>query len=157
MRIALGLALLIALAAPLVGTSAAVAATAHRTAPAAPLFAWVPAGGFPDRFPFGQCTWWVAYNRQVSWSGNAADWLANAHAAGRATAAAPSLGAIAVFRPGGRYSAYGHVAIVTAVSGERYVVSEMNAPAWGAVTTRAILWPDPEVLGFIPLASGERP
>ena len=60
-----------------VGGAAVVAAAAPHAAPAPALFPWVPAGGFPDGFPFGQCTWWAAYNRRVSWRGNAADWLAN--------------------------------------------------------------------------------
>jgi len=66
-------------------------------------------------------------------------------------AGVPSVGAIAVYRPGGTYSVYGHVAIVIAVAPTSYVVSEMNAPHWGKVTTREIRWPDPEAAGFIPL------
>src|SRR5439155_24721905 len=44
-----------------VGSAAGATAAAPQTAPAKELFAWVPRGGFPDRFPFGQCTWWAAY------------------------------------------------------------------------------------------------
>jgi len=134
------------------GASTATAALAPRTPPAAPLFAGVPAEGFPDRFPFGQCTWWAAYNRAVTWNGNAGDWLANAQAHGVATAAAPSIGAIAVFHPGGAYSPSAHVAIVIAVSPADYTVSEMNAVGWGLVSTRTLAWPDPQAEGFIPLA-----
>ncbi len=151
------LALLVALTLPvLVGTTAAALATAPRIAPAAPLFAWVPQGGYPDPFPFGQCTWWAAYNRRVSWGGNARDWLANANAQGIATSEVPSVGAIAVYRPGGRYSDYGHVAIVIGVGPHSYTVSEMYAPAWGRVSTRVVPWPDPDVLGFIPLSKEEQ-
>ena len=114
-------------------------------------FRWVPPDGYPNHFPFGQCTWWAAHNRLVTWNGNAGDWLANAQARGVATTGLPSVGAIAVYRPGGTYSVYGHVAIVVAVAPTSYVVSEMNAPHWGKVTTRQILWPDPEAAGFIPL------
>ena len=107
MRLALvGLVLILSVPA-VVGSAAAAAATAAHPAPAAPLFAWVPPGGFPDRFPFGQCTWWAAYNRRVTWSGNAGDWLANAQAQGVETNATPSVGAIAVYHPGGDYSPYG--------------------------------------------------
>ena len=79
------------------------------------------------------------------------DWLRNAQAQGVRTADQPSVGAVAVYRPGGLYSDYGHVAVVTAVAPSSYTVSEMNAPRWGQVSTRMVPWPDPGVQGFIPL------
>lgn len=115
------------------------------------LFAWVPAGGFADPFPFGQCTWWAAFNHRVTWRGNARDWLAEARAQGVVTSATPTVGAIAVYRPGGTNSWLGHVAIVIAVTPTSYTVSEMNAPFWGRVTTRRIAWPDQQLGGFIPV------
>lgn len=133
-----------AIAAPVVAIS-----TAPRPAPAAPLFSWVPTGGFPDHFPYGQCTWWAAYNRRVTWGGNAGDWLATARAQGVATNSTPSVGAIAVYRAGDGYSGYGHVAIVIAVAPGNYTVSEMNAIGWGRVSTRIVGWPDPHLEGFI--------
>ena len=119
-------------------------------APRQPLFLWVPAGGFPDRFPYGWCTWWAAYNHPVSWSGNAGDWLANASAQGIHTQLTPTVGAIAVFRRGHGYSDLGHVAIVVAVSAGAYTVSEMNWVGFGEVNIRRIGWPDPHLEGFIP-------
>lgn len=148
---------LIALLVPLLllpVVAGSVAASVAVTLPAGErreLFSWVPEGGYPNTFPFGQCTWWAAHNHRVTWSGNAADWLANARAQSVATTKSPSLGAIAVFRPGGPYSELGHVAIVVRVETDAYVVSEMNAPRWGVVSTRRILWPDPHVEGFIPV------
>ena len=139
-----------AIAAPTVAIS-----TAPRPAPAAPLFASIPAGGFPDRFPYGQCTWWAARNRQVTWSGNAGDWLVNARALGVETSALPSPGAIVVYHPGAGYSELGHVAIVIAFSSSSYSVSEMNFLGWGEVNTRTVPWPDPHVSGFIPLVGGQ--
>ena len=136
-----------AIAAPTVAIS-----TAARPAPAAPLFASIPAGGFPDRFPYGQCTWWAAYNRHVTWNGNAGDWLANASAQGFHTQATPSLGAIVVYRPGSGYSQLGHVGVVIAASPTTYTISEMYVIAFGEVDTRTIGWPDPHVEGFIPLS-----
>jgi hypothetical protein len=135
-----------AIAAPTVAISAAA-----QPMPATPLFASIPAGGFPDRFPYGQCTWWAAYNRHVTWSGNARDWLVNAHAQGVETSALPSIGAVVVYRPGGGYSGLGHVAVVIAVAAGSYTVSEMNFIGWGQVNTRTVGWPDPHVQGFIPL------
>ena len=146
----------------LVGLPAAIAAptvaisTAARPAPASPLFAAIPAGGFPDRFPYGQCTWWAAYNRHVTWSGNAGDWLVNARVQGVETSALPSLGAIVVYLPGSGYSELGHVAIVIALSSSSYTVSEMNFLGWGEVNTRSVGWPDPRVSGFIPFVGGQQ-
>ena len=37
---------------PLVGSAAATIATAPHLTPAVRLFPWVPAGGYPDRFPY---------------------------------------------------------------------------------------------------------
>jgi CHAP domain len=128
--------------------------TGIERAPLQPLFLWVPAGGFPDHFPYGWCTWWAAYNHPVSWSGNAGDWLKNASAQGAHTQSTPSVGAIAVFRPGSGYSALGHVAIVIAVSPRAYVISEMNWAGFGEVNTRTIGWPDRHVEGFIPVQEG---
>ncbi len=144
------LALPAAIAAPTVAIS-----TAPRSAPAAPLFASVPVGGYTDRFPYGQCTWWAAYNRHVTWSGNARDWLVNARAQSVATSALPSIGAVVVYRPGSGYGELGHVAIVIAVSSSSYTVSEMNFVGWGEVNTRSAGWPDPHVSGFIPLVGGQ--
>ena len=133
-----------------VGSVAAAAAAAPPAAPSAAPLAWVPEGGFPDRFPFGQCTYWAAYNYPVTWNGDARDWLRNAQAQGIRTADQPSVGAVAVFRPGGLYSDYGHVAIVVAVTRGSYTVSEMDAPHWGEVSTRVVPWPDQDIQGFIP-------
>jgi hypothetical protein len=137
-----------------VGSAAATIATAPHPAPQVRLFSWVPPGGFPDYFPYGQCTWWAAYNRRVSWNGNAADWLANASAQGFHTQPIPSVGAIAVYRPGSGYSQLGHVAVVVGVSSTTYTVSEMNFIGWGQVNTRALRWPDSQIDGFIPLHEG---
>ena len=139
------------------GASTAAVALEPRVAPAAPLFISVPRGGFPNTFPFGQCTWWVAFNRHVTWGGNARDWLANAAAQGVPTSSTPSVGAIVVYLPGGLYSDLGHVAVVVAVKADRYTVSEMNAVGWGQVNSRVVPWPDPHVAGFIPAVAGEIP
>ncbi len=157
MKLALAAPVLVLFIVPaVIGAPVAAVAVAARAAAVAPPFSWVPAGGFLDRFPFGQCTWWAAYNRRVTWGGNAGDWLANASALGVPTSAEPSLGAIVVYRPGGRYSPLGHVALVVAVTASLYTVSEMNAAAgWGRVSTRVIGWPDPDVQGFIPRSDAE--
>ena len=151
MKLFLGVVFLLAtlpaaIAAPVVAIS-----TAPRAAPAAPLFSWVPPGGYPDPFPYGQCTWWAAHNRRVTWDGNAGDWIANAQTQGVATNSTPSVGAIAVYRAGDGYSGYGHVAVVIAVGPSTYTVSEMDFTGWAQVSTRTAPWPDPHLEGFIPL------
>jgi len=117
-------------------------------------YAAAPLGvGGADNFPSGECTYYVAQHRDVTWSGNADEWLRNASAHGVTTSTAPSVGAIAVYAPGGhgQYSlAYGHVALVTGVTATSYTVSEMNHAGLGVVDTRTVAWPDPDVLGFIP-------
>ena len=150
--VAIGISLVVGAA--VVGATATAAVSTPQPAPASALFASVPEGGFPDAFPFGQCTWWAAYNRHVEWGGNAGDWILNAEAAGTPTASQPSVGAIAVYGPSSGYSEFGHVAVVTAVSARDYTVSEMNYLGWGRVDTRTIAWPDPRALGFIPLRVG---
>ena len=136
----------------IVGATAAAISTAPQPAPANRLFPWVPEDGYRDAFPYGQCTWWAAYNRRVTWNGNAADWLPNAQAQGVVTSQVPTAGAIAVYARVGPYSLrYGHVAVVISVNPGAYTVSEMNFIGWGRVSTRVIAWPDPRVEGFIPL------
>jgi peptidoglycan hydrolase CwlO-like protein len=116
----------------------------------APLFPYVPPGGFPDPFPFGQCTWWAAYNYPVTWGGNATDWYANARAQGVPTSSSPSVGAIVVWAAGGGYSVYGHVAIVIAVgAGGSFEVSEMNYRGLGIIDRRWVSTYD-DIEGFIP-------
>jgi hypothetical protein len=152
----LGLGIVLVLGASIVtGASTATVALSARPAEPLALFAWVPTGGYPDAFPFGQCTWWVAFNRQVTWGGDARDWARNAQAQGILTSPLPSVGAIAVYRPGGAYSALGHVAVVVGMTATTYTVSEMNAPNWGRVDARTIPWPDPAVEAFIPISSSE--
>lgn len=109
-------------------------------------------------FPYGQCTYWAALNHATYFAdgasyGNAYQWIDSAHRFGIETTNVPSVGAIVVYKRGNGYDAdYGHVAIVTAVSGNTYTVSEMNydEKGDGKVTTRTIEWPDSHVEGFIP-------
>jgi len=45
---------------------------------------YVPRGKFPNRFPFGWCTWYVASRRYIPWSGHARTWYYKAKAYGYA-------------------------------------------------------------------------
>ena len=87
------------------------------------------------RFPYGQCTWYVAKRWGcIPWSGNARNWLANARKYGYKTGSQPVPGAIMVTRE----SWWGHVALVEKVIGDSVVISEMNKYGWGRVNRRTL-------------------
>ena len=95
----------------------------------------LPQGSFPNNFPYGWCTWYVASRRYVPWNGNAGDWYYNAQAMGYATGSQPAVGAVLVTNE----SWWGHVAIVEAVYGSTILISEMNGVAgWGVVGSRVV-------------------
>ncbi len=83
-----------------------------------------------EGFATGQCTWYVATRRLVTWhtaqgllGGNAGQWLGLAAGAGFSVGPAPELGAIAVYVDSGE----GHVAFVVGVdSAGNYTVAESN-------------------------------
>jgi surface antigen len=79
-------------------------------------------------FVFGDCTWYVATQRKVTWGGNADQWWANAAAAGYLEGQIPEVGSIVVWGPNvpGESWGYGHVAYVEAVKGNQFEVSEMS-------------------------------
>jgi surface antigen len=98
-----------------------------------------------NRFVPGQCTWYVATRRLVTWLGDAWQWWGNARGI-RPLGQVPRIGAIAVY--GFSYGAFGHVAYVEAVLGDgSYVVSEMNYVATGYVDQRRVFLG--RELGFI--------
>lgn len=109
----------------------------------------VPADHGSDTFPWGQCTWYVASRRDVTWGGNAWTWFANA-AGIRPEGHVPVEGSIAVFDIGWA----GHVAYVEHVNPDgSFIVSEMNyysaGGGWGLVDRRTIAANDASLLGFI--------
>ncbi len=102
-----------------------------------------PKGG--HRFPYGQCTWYVAQHKYVPWGGNAGTWLYHARAYGAKTGKKPKVGAIVVTSE----SWYGHVAIVTKIKGGNIYVKEMNYKGWAKVSTRAIPIKSRRIKGYI--------
>lgn len=105
-----------------------------------------PAPPGVNRFPYGQCTWYVASRRYVPWMGNAITWLSGALLYHFATGSTPRVGAIMVTAE----SWWGHVAYVEAInSSGSFVVSEMNFAAWGLVDSRTIVPGRVPILGFI--------
>jgi surface antigen len=103
-------------------------------------------GPYPNHFSFGYCTFYVASRRYVPWFGNAIQWWANARAYGYPEGSTPQVGAIMVSSE----SSLGHVAYVESVSGNTFVVSEMNFSGWNVVDRRTItLGVRVPVVGFI--------
>lgn len=103
-------------------------------------------GPIYDKFPYGQCTWYVASRRPIPWSGNAGDWFAAAQNLGWPTGMTPQPGAIMVTWE----SWYGHVAYVESVNPDgSWVVSEMNYAGWGMVDRRTIKPGSLPLIGFI--------
>ena len=118
----------------------------------APVMNGVPPGGWPHAtYPYGQCTWWVAYNRPVPpYLGDAWQWLGNAARSGYQISGEPTVGSIVVYARNHGYSTFGHVGIVLEVRPDGFVVSEMNYVGWAIVDQRLSPWPDPQhVEGFI--------
>ena len=74
-------------------------------------------------YPWGQCTWgvWEYFGGSIpTYAGNAGDWVVYANSG-------PAVGTIAVFPPGNQGAGgVGHVAVVTAVNGDKLTVSETN-------------------------------
>jgi len=88
-----------------------------------------------DPFPWGECTYWVASQRYIPWSGNAINWWTNAQTYGAPEGQVPVVGAIAVFDNG--YD--GHVGLVTKVlPNGSWEQSEMNVDGLGVQDTRTI-------------------
>lgn len=89
-------------------------------------------------YPWGQCTWgvWqILGGNMPTYSGNAGDWVAYANSG-------LAVGTIAVFPPGvDGAGGFGHVGVVTSVSGGSFTISEanFNTPVPnGAITSRTI-------------------
>jgi surface antigen len=98
-----------------------------------------------DGFPYGQCTYYVAMRRHVTWAGDAGGWLGAAHTAGRPIGHIPVAGAIAVMWG----SWVGHVAFVERVNPNgTFVVSEWNVRGWATYDERMLVNGAP-VVGFI--------
>lgn len=113
----------------------------------------------PGVFEWGNCTWWVAQRRAVTWLGNGGEWYANARAQGYAVGDRPLPGAILVRRSSG-YGGYGHVAYVESVDGTSFTVSEMNVNSVGQLTTRTynvVSDPPPGLIGYVYWRFGEEP
>lgn len=92
------------------------------------------AGG--NTYDYGYCTWYVKNKRGASIPnslGNANTWYSRAAAAGMSVGSTPRAGAVGTTTRG----SLGHVVYVESVNADGSInISEMNAPTFGAVTTR---------------------
>jgi surface antigen/predicted transcriptional regulator len=123
-------------AAAAAAAAAAGRGAAHIDGNALPPFAFGPQD---DWFPWGQCTWYVASLRNVTWNGNAWEWAWTAREAGRPEGMTPRVGSIVVFGPGGGYSFDGHVAYVVSVqSSHSFTIDEGNYLGLGIVDQRHV-------------------
>lgn len=99
------------------------------------------------RFPYGQCTWYVASKVFVPWGGDAKFWLTNAKAYGYETGKTPVKGSIVATTENKRY---GHVALVESVNDDNTItISEMNYVGWGIVSVRVLSVNSPVIRGYI--------
>jgi len=106
--------------------------------------------GKSHKYPFGQCTWWVAQKRAIPSWGNAKDWLYNAKAQGYPVCIGryciPKVGAVISLKGD---PIYGHVGYVEKVKGDKVIFSEMNYIGWGKVNYRTLRIGDPQIKGYI--------
>jgi hypothetical protein len=122
--------------------------------PVGPLFARTPRGGFDvGGLPYGQCTWYVAYERGIVAHANGEGWVRNLAGRGFITSSRPTVGAILswrAFAPG--YGVYGHVALVVDVDpdGRGFTVAEANVLGEGIADVRWVPLSDPGIVGFVP-------
>ncbi len=100
-------------------------------------------------FAPGNCTWYVAQNKTVTWRGNANRWMANARAAGVKTGQKPVPGAIVQFSWRGYNRYYGHVGIVADVTDDYIIVKDMNYRGLYEVTIRKVKKDDSTIDGYI--------
>jgi len=113
-----------------------------------------PYSGKSRRFPWGQCTWYVAQKRYVPWSGHAKYWLNNAAKLGYSVCwgrqCQPEVGSI-ISLAGNTWliKLYGHVAYVEAVNGDWITFSEMNYLGLGVKSVRTIHKNDWRIRGYI--------
>ncbi len=105
--------------------------------------------GLSRGFAWGNCTWYVAQHKSVSWRGNANQWMRNAKSAGVKTGQTPIPGAIIQFSGRGYNRSYGHVGIVADVTDDEIIVKDMNYRSINEVTIRKISKNDSSIDGYI--------
>jgi LysM repeat protein len=100
-------------------------------------------------FVWGNCTWYVAQYKSVSWRWNANQWLKNAKAAWVKTGQIPVPGSIVQFSGRGYNRYYGHVGIVADVTDDHIIIKDMNYRSLYEVTIRKVPRDDVTIDGYI--------
>jgi len=109
-----------------------------------------PGTGKSRIFPYGQCTWYVAQKRIVTWSGHAKSWLVNSRAVGYKTGSTAQARSIVVLTEGGWLGRrYGHVAYVESVNNDWVTISEMNYNCFACKSVRTLKASDWRIRGYI--------
>ncbi len=105
--------------------------------------------GKGNKFAWGNCTYFVANHKNITWHGNANAWLRNAAAAWVPTGDNAAPGAIITFKGSGYNPYYGHVGLVVDVDGDDVVIKDMNYRRLNEVTIRRVSKDDPSIRGYI--------
>lgn len=100
-------------------------------------------------FYWWNCTWYVAQYKNVNWSWNAKDWLANAKAKWHSTGSTPWVWAIVVFHWKWYNPVYWHVWIVIDVTTNDIIVKDMNYRKLNEVTVRKVPKTDRAIRWYI--------
>lgn len=100
-------------------------------------------------FYWWNCTRYVAQYKNVTWWGNANEWLRNAKSSWVDTWSNPVTWSIVVFNWKGYNPRYGHVGIVTSVKSGYIIVKDMNYRALNEVTVRKIKVSDASIKWYI--------
>lgn len=102
--------------------------------------------GEGHRFPWGQCTWYVAQKRYVPWRGHAKQWITNASRMGYKIGTEPVPGSIIATKE----SWWGHVGYVENVTADKVSFSEMNHKGGvGVLNYRTLKKNDRKIVGYI--------
>jgi len=102
-----------------------------------------------SKFAYGNCTYYVANHKNVTWKWNANQWLSNARAAWVPTWSEAANGAIISFRWSWYNPYYWHVWIVSEVGDNYIIVKDMNYRRFNEVTVRKIPKNDPSIKWYI--------
>ncbi len=100
-------------------------------------------------FVWWNCTCFVAKYKNVTWRGNAKEWIKNARKQWVPTGDTPKPWAIIVYHGPGFPPAYGHVGIVMEVTDDGMIIKDMNYRALNEVTTRREVFNNPAIIGYI--------
>lgn len=116
-----------------------------------PLKSWyeIKYTGKWSRFAYGNCTYYVANHKNVTWRWNANQWLNNARAAWVPTGQQATPWAIVSFGWGWYNPYYGHVWIVSEVWDDYIIVKDMNYRRFNEVTVRKVSKYDKSIKWYI--------